>query len=120
MTTQLSLQPAEPGIHPNSRHGKLWSLAKAGGGLLALVVGFAWFVWSQGSEQRAIRDLPQDERRALLSRTLENLKSVCAAPDDGIRGWCQEEANLALGFPECDDGCKKLAWRQLSRVQSPR
>jgi hypothetical protein len=77
-------------------------------------------VWSEGAERRAIRAMPQAERQALYTRTLQNLASVCAAPNDALRDFCGEQARLALEFPECDRACQELADRQLSRVQMPR
>ena len=99
---------------------KLRSLAKIGLVLLGIAAAILLLMWSEGSEQRAFRDMPPSERQALLSRTLENLKSVCTAPEDAMRGFCGDQARLVLEFPECDDACQNLARRQLSRVPAPR
>jgi hypothetical protein len=99
---------------------KLRSLAKIGLVLLGITAAILLLMWSEGSERRAIRDMPPSERQALLSRTLENLKSVCAEPEDAMRGFCGDQARLVLEFPECDDACQSLARRQLSRVPAPR
>lgn len=89
-----------------------------------LVLGIAGvillFIYSEGSERRAIRDLPEPERHALLERTLQSLKSICSSPSDAMRDFCREQARLAMLFPECDVSCQELADRQLSRVQLPR
>jgi hypothetical protein len=89
-----------------------------------LVAGLAgaifFWVWSDGAEERAIRHLPVSDRQALLARTLQNLRSVCQSPDEGMRSFCAEQARLAIAFPECDVACRALAEKQLSRVQLPR
>jgi hypothetical protein len=87
--------------------------------LAVLAAAFA-YVWLSGSEERAIRNLPDQPRRALFLRTLENLRTVCTTAPDNLRDFCQEQANLALRFQECDRTCQALAFRQLSRVQIPR
>ena len=90
----------------------------------ALIAGIAGaiflLVWSEGSERRAIRDMPETERQALYSRTMQNLKSVCSPADDAMRDFCREQARLVMEFRECDQVCLELADRQLSRVQKPR
>ena len=90
----------------------------------ALIAGIAGaivlLVWSEGAERRAIRGMHQPERQQLYARTLQNLESVCAPPDNAMRNFCAGQARLALEFPECDRICQKLAYRQLSRVQMPR
>jgi hypothetical protein len=89
--------------------------------IIAAIVGAIFLVvWSEGAERRAIRDMPQTERQALFARTVQNLKSVCAAPSDAMRDFCGEQARLVLEFSECDHACQVLADRQLFRVQSPR
>ena len=89
-----------------------------------LIVGIAGaillLIHSEGAERRAIRDMPAPERQALLARTVQNLKSICSPPDEAMRDFCREQAQLALEFQECDRACQELADRQLSRVQLPR
>ena len=99
---------------------KLRSLVKIGLVLAGIAAAILLLMWSEGSERWAIRDMPRSERQALLSRTLENLKSVCTAPEDAMRGFCGDQARLVVEFPECDDACQNLARRQLSRVPAPR
>jgi hypothetical protein len=88
--------------------------------VLGAVLILSIWLWTSGAQRRAIRDMPVGERRALLARTLENLKSVCQAPADAMRDFCAEQARLALDVPECDDACIRLAEPQLSRLQPPR
>ena len=73
-------------------------------------------IWWQSAEERAIRALPEPERRSLYARTLENLATACAAPSEGLFDFCEAQARLALEFAECDGTCQALAERQLSRV----
>lgn len=92
------------------------TLLLAGG----LIGAAALFVWSAGSERRALQGLSEPDRQALYQRTLTNLRSVCSPASDAMRGFCEEQAHLAESFPECDQACYKLAMQQLSRVQLPR
>jgi hypothetical protein len=85
---------------------------------IALVLLFWW--WCSDAESRAIRAMPSSERQALLSRTLENLRSVCQAPEDGMREFCETQAQLALKIPECDGRCQALVQAQLAHVRMPR
>ena len=100
--------------------GKLGSLVKMGLVLAGIALAILLLMWSDGSEGRAIHSMPPSERQALLSRTLETLKSVCAEPDTAMRDFCGSQARLALEFPECGEVCQGLARQQLSRVQPPR
>ncbi len=89
--------------------------------LAVVVVGtILAFIYSGGAERRAIQEMPARERQALFARTVQNLRSVCSEPEDAMRGFCREQAQLALEFRECDTSCQALAARQLSRVQLPR
>jgi hypothetical protein len=79
-------------------------------GALLLVSGLTYWIWIQGAERRAVVALPTAERRQLFERTLENLR-FCRdhAAEDSFRGYCEQQADLAVGFPECDASCSKLA-----------
>jgi len=118
---RLVEDPSESDMPEEQPHlGKLPTWVK----LTALVVAIAGaallLVHSEGAERRAIRDMPAPERQALLTRTLQNLNSVCSPPNDALRDFCREQAHLALEFQECARDCQVLADRQLSRVQLPR
>jgi hypothetical protein len=81
----------------------------------AIVVSvFAWW-WSATAEDRAVRALPEPERRGLYRRTLENLKTICepAAPRS-MREFCRAQADLATQLPECDPSCQEIAHRHLT------
>jgi len=90
--------------------------------LVVASVGLALllWLWSESAQERAIRDMPAPERRALFLRTLENLKSVCKAPEGAMQDFCRNQARLVLDFPDCDDSCRRLAQEQLQPVRSAR
>lgn len=81
---------------------------------LLSVVTIAW----QRRDERALRDLPEGERRALYERTLQTLRGPCAppeAPEGALLDHCRHEADLLRRFPECDATCSKLAARFLEQ-----
>lgn len=96
------------------------NLARWGGVAIALVAAFLLWGWSAGAERRAVQSMPESERKGLFVRTVENLRTVCADPPEAMRDFCGKQAELALGFAECDRSCQVLAWRQVSRTQLPR
>jgi len=77
------------------------------------VAGLAWW-WSATAEDRAVRALPEPERRGLYRRTMENLETICepAAPRS-MRDFCRVQAELATRLPDCDPGCQAIARRHL-------
>lgn len=81
--------------------------------ILTGAIIFIW-IWNQYSEERALRALPEAQRRALYLRTLADLESVCAHPHGSdLDGHCRAQAEFMLQFAECDDACRQLAHRQL-------
>jgi hypothetical protein len=101
----------------NSTRGRWLSRAAI---LVALAAGMALMVWRDGAERRAIRALPEVERHALYTRTLETLATACASSVVGLRDYCTRQAQLALEFPECDQSCEALAGKQVSRIPQER
>jgi hypothetical protein len=79
-----------------------------------MAAGVAWW-WSAMGERRAVRALPEPERRGLYRRTMENLETICepAAPRS-MREFCRAQAELASHFPECDRACEEIARRHLA------
>jgi hypothetical protein len=73
-------------------------------------------VWNRTAEERAIRHLPAEERRALYDRTLRTLQDPCGAgkPTNGLEAFCREQAEFVLQLPECDATCTVLARRHLT------
>jgi len=94
-----------PGWSKRLRRAAPWLLL-----CLAAFAGTSYWVWAQGAERRAVAALPSVERRRLFSRTLENLKA-CHRPlnQDPLHRFCEEQAALALSFPECGDECRALS-----------
>jgi hypothetical protein len=88
--------------------------------VLVIAGAILLLVHSEGAERSAIRDMPAPQRQALLARTVQNLRSICSPPEDAMRDFCRDQAQLALEFQECDRPCQELVARQLSRVQMPR
>lgn len=76
---------------------------------LSVLIAIGVWIWFQGSEQRAIRNLPADERAALYRRTRANVETVCASQDLALEEYCRDQARLLLEFPECDDACREMA-----------
>lgn len=85
------------------------------GAVVLLLLGAAMLlIWIDGSKAQAVRDLPPAERQALYRRTLEDLRTVCAARHaNDLDGHCRDQARFILEFPECDDTCRRLARWQL-------
>jgi cytochrome b pre-mRNA-processing protein 3 len=91
---------------------QLWFSAVVVVGMLS-ALALIW-IWNQGHEDRAIEALPDGERRALYSRTLEDLRAVCkTARSSDLDLHCEAQARFILKFPDCDESCRKLADRQL-------
>jgi hypothetical protein len=109
-TTANSAASAAPKSRPR------WANARSVGALvlLGLVLVAVW-AWNRGAEQRAIRNLPAQERRALYARTLDTLRTPCelGTRPPGLESFCRKQAAFALEFPECDDVCATVAKRQL-------
>lgn len=80
---------------------------------LAAFALLAYFVWDQGAERRAIRNLPAQERRALYERTLRTLESSCdpKTRPEGLADYCHDQAKFIAQFPECDAACSDLVKR---------
>jgi hypothetical protein len=78
---------------------------------VAAVALVLWFATSR-SGPAALRELPADERAALVERTRSNLHEICKAADRP-RDFCREQANLLLGLPECQGDCQAEARSEL-------
>jgi cytochrome b pre-mRNA-processing protein 3 len=79
---------------------------------VAVLGSVAFWAWSEGDERRALGRLPEAERRALYVRTLQSLEQLCTAPREGLRGYCQSQADFLAEFPECDSECYALVAAQ--------
>jgi hypothetical protein len=84
-------------------------------GALAIVLGVGLWVWTQGSEGRAIQRLDPVQRHALYVSTLQALESTCQTErDTGLRAYCRQQAEFIRKFPECDEHCREVARIQLA------
>jgi hypothetical protein len=76
---------------------------------LLIVVMIALWVLDHGSERRALRNLPEADRRALYERTLENVRTVCVHDaKNRLARYCRDQAEILRALPECDAACKAL------------
>ncbi len=66
-------------------------------------------------ERRALRALPPEERAALVSRSVDDLRRFCGeGRADALRDHCRELASFAARFAECRGECEALVRRQLT------
>lgn len=102
----------QPGILTRARRhpAKLLLIVAA---ILLLIVFVGHWGRTRSAQDRALRNLPEPERRALYGRTIDTLRTVCARDEgrDGLSEFCAEQAKVVLGLPECDAGCRDLASR---------
>jgi hypothetical protein len=112
--------PPASGIVEADPAGRMRNIVKTALLVVSVVLGLFLWWWSEGAEERAIRELPERERRALFLRALENVKSVCQAPESAMQDFCRNQARMVLEFPECDETCQGVAQAQLQPVRSGR
>jgi len=76
------------------------------GVICAATVSILW-LWNPDTEQKAIMELPEPERRALFERTLRTLETTCRPEgrESGLEEFCRRQAEFILRFPECDAHC---------------
>ena len=94
----------------NGSQADRWRRGLLFGGLaLVIVVLIALWTIDRHAEERALRNLPEADRRALYQRTLENVRTICASDARfRLEGYCRDQADLLLALPECDSPCKAL------------
>lgn len=85
-----------------------------------LLIGLSlWLAHEGKKKERAIRDLPVADRRALYERTLTNYRTLCAPTMRAeMKERCQQDAEFLALFPECDASCRELIsalWPQPKR-----
>lgn len=83
--------------------------------VLLLIVFVGHWGRSRSAQDRALRSLPEPDRRALYDRTVDTLRTICARDEgsDGLAEYCEEQAKVVLSLPECDAGCRNLSRRYL-------
>jgi hypothetical protein len=117
MTPVGKVVDLEPGEHrgsgPERRRWKpSWFLVAA----LAVAIASALYAVLSGpsSERRAIREMPREERAALLSRTVTELREFCRpGRPDALADHCRELASFASRFDDCQGECEALVRREL-------
>ena len=83
--------------------------------VLAAVGVFVAIFSGLSSERRAIRGLPDEQRLALLSQTVDELRQFCGeGRPDGLKDHCRELASFAAQFDECRGECEALVRRELT------
>jgi hypothetical protein len=82
---------------------------------LAVIAALAAIVYGVSSERRAIRSLPGEQRLAVLSSTVDELRQFCGeGRPAALRDHCRELASFAAKFDECRGECEALVRRQLA------
>jgi hypothetical protein len=65
---------------------------------------------SRSPRDRGVRALPPEQRVALLSRTVDELRQFCGhGHDSALDDHCHELASFAARFEECRGECESLA-----------
>ena len=84
--------------------------------VMACALCLLLFWWSRAEESRALRSLPDVQRRALYEGTLHTLTTVCdpAKRSEGLERFCDQQADLLVAFQECDPACQDLVGRTRS------
>jgi hypothetical protein len=76
--------------------------------MIAIVVDLA-------KERRALREMPAEQRSALLSRTVDGLRHFCGERRlAGLKDHCRDLASFAAEFEECRGECETLVRRELT------
>lgn len=85
--------------------------------VLVLAAALLTFAWGALSERRAVRALPREERAAVLSHTVQELREFCGAGrPDALEGHCRELASFAGQFDECTGECEAIVRRELTPI----
>jgi hypothetical protein len=85
--------------------------------MAAIVAVMITIVVDLAKERRALRELPAEQRSALLSRTVDDLRQLCGAGrPSGLRDHCRELASFAAQFEECRGECEALVRRELTPI----
>ena len=77
--------------------------------ILAVLGSAAVWIWQRGAEGRAVQELSAEDRQLVYSRTMENLRLLCADGRPSLYAYCRREAEFILNFPECDANCHTIA-----------
>ncbi len=109
------LRPLPEGHHrrTGARRGTSWALAAlVAAALLALLLAIGA---QRSSERRALRALPREERLALVSRSVDELRRLCGDGRPGaLEDHCRELASFVAQLDECRGECQALVRQQLT------
>lgn len=101
-------QPLRPIPLPRPPRGAERRLYLAVVAVLAIATVLA-MGWSIVSGPDTVRGLPLEQRAALLSRTLDELRHSCGnARGTALDAHCRELASFAARFDECRGECEAL------------
>ena len=113
MRTATSARLGLPRLGPSARDAREWLVHVLVA--LALAVALVAIVSRIWPEQRGLRALPVEERRALLSRTVDELRRYCGeARPEALEDHCRELASFAARFEECRGECEALVRHNLA------
>ncbi len=88
--------------------------------LLGIAMVLLAILRSLGSERRAVRALPSEERVALLARTVDEMRQFCGERrPEALEKHCRDLATFAAQFDECRGECEALVRREFAPA-SPR
>jgi hypothetical protein len=78
----------------------------------ALGLFWAGAFLSRSQEVAGLRTLSAEARRILVTRTVDELGTICrgtAAASGSLREHCVDQAHFVLLIPECGDACQRAA-----------
>jgi hypothetical protein len=82
---------------------------------LGIVAAIAIVVTTVTAGRRAVHAIPDDQRMAVYSRTLDDLKQLCGdRPPEALKEHCRELASFLSQFDECRDECQAIVRNQLA------
>lgn len=114
------LNPVHADVAPRIRSDRARRVLTWVAMIAALTAVLALWWCNAGAQGRAVRALPEQERRDLYTHIVKELAGICTRDAEVMSSYCGNQARMALAFPECDHACEVLAWQQLSRGQMPR
>jgi hypothetical protein len=83
--------------------------------MLAIFAVLVAMLFLPSPERRALRALPDEQRLAVLSRTVDELRQFCGTDrPDALKDHCRELASFAAEFDECRGECAALVHHQLA------
>lgn len=92
------------------RFGRLraWRLALEVLVVLGLLLAAYLAVRNSVNEQRAVQNLPPDERAATFATRWQAFQELCLpSARKGLGARCESDAKFLKRFPECDEACQE-------------